>query len=188
LRWEPLHESHSIEVAAAAVNFTEPLTEIAWRKTVRDAEAVCRPAGLSEKSAMNVVQFTIGPVGAAPGVPLQIEAIVFSRSAANDVPGIGLQKVVLESLLVSRAGLNYQTTAYTRWETFQERLRSLMRSPLHGALHVVGTANLRLEYAKTTTSIVRFRSAMITVLVVIDRLRRHCQIESIESAYRLLLV
>ena len=35
--------------------------------------------------------------------------------------------------------------------------------------------------AKTMTSIVRFRSAMITVLVIIDRLRRHRRIGRIEG-------
>ena len=41
--------------------------------------------------------------------------------------------------------------------------------------------------AKTTTSIVRFRSAMITVLVVIDRLRRHRRMGSIEGVSQLLV-
>jgi len=147
LHWEPLHKSHSIEVAAAAINFNEALTEVSWRKTVRDAEAVCRTAGLTEKSAMNSVQITIGPGGApSPSTPPVVDAMVFQRSAAVDVAGLGMQKVMLESFAVSRGGLNYQTAAYTRWEAFYGRLKSLMRSPLHGALHVVRTANLRLEY------------------------------------------
>jgi uncharacterized protein (TIGR04255 family) len=147
LHWEPLHESHSIEVAAVAVNFREVLTEISWRKTVRDAETVCRTAGITEKTAMNAVQFTIGAGGApGPATPSQVDAMVFTRSAAVDVPGVGLQKAMLETFSVSRSGLNYQTTAYTRWDAFYSRMRSLMRSPLHGALHAVSTANLRIEY------------------------------------------
>ena len=41
--------------------------------------------------------------------------------------------------------------------------------------------------AKTATSIVRFRSAMITVLVIIDRVRRHRRIGSIEGVPPLLV-
>src|ERR1700736_251308 len=43
-------------------------------------------------------------------------------------------------------------------------------------------------YREHQTSIVRFRSAMIMVRNGLDRLRRHRRKESIESAYRLLLV
>lgn len=144
MQWEPFHESHSIELAAAAVNFAEPLTEVVWRKAVREAEAVAKAAGLSEKSAMNSVQFTIGP-GAPTTTPAAVEAMNFVRSAAIETP-VGIQKAAVETLSVARAGLTYQSAAYTRWEAFNERIQMLLRSPLRSALYAVSTANLRLEY------------------------------------------
>jgi uncharacterized protein (TIGR04255 family) len=151
LNWEPFHESHSIELAAVQVTFSEPLTDIAWRKVVRGAEATCKAAGLTEKSAINVVQFTIGPQGAAAqAVPAAVDGMLFKRSTTVETSAAdGKQNsivVVAESFTVSRSGLNYQTTAYTRWNAFFDRVVLLLRPALREALHAVRTASLRLEY------------------------------------------
>jgi hypothetical protein len=45
----------------------------------------------------------------------------------------------------------------------------------------------RTEPFKVVRSIVVFRSAMITVRIGLDRLCRHRRIDSIESAYRLMV-
>lgn len=150
LNWEPFHESHSIEVAAVQVTFSEPLTDIAWRKVVRGAEATCKAAGLTEKSAINAIQFTIGPEGAPAQMPAAVEGMLFKRSTTVEIPAAdGTRKssvVVAESFTVSRSGLNYQTTAYTRWNAFFDRVVLLLRPALREALHAVRTASLRLEY------------------------------------------
>ncbi|HEV7880227.1 TIGR04255 family protein [Bradyrhizobium sp.] len=143
--WQPLHEAHSIEVAAAAVNFSQPLTEVAWKKVVRDAEGVCKAAGLGEKSVVNAVQITIG-LPAGPPPPTTVDAMVFMRSQATNIPGGGLQRSALEALTVSREGLNFQTSVYTRWDAFFERIQLLLKPPLRSALHSIAVTNLRLEY------------------------------------------
>jgi hypothetical protein len=145
LEWQPSQEAHSIEVVSAAVNFSEALTEVAWKKVVRDAEGVCRAAGLLEKSAVNTVQIMIGTSPeAAP--PQAIDGMLFMRSQAVNVPGGGIQRKALEALSVNRTGLNFQSTVYSRWDAFFERLKLMVRPPLRGALRSVGVLNLRLEY------------------------------------------
>jgi len=60
-------------------------------------------------------------------------------------------------------------------------------APAHGSPGLLTRGCQFDNMAKTTTSIVRFRSAMITVLVIIDRLRRHRRIGSIEGVSPLLV-
>jgi len=60
-------------------------------------------------------------------------------------------------------------------------------APAHGSPGLLTRGCQFDNMAKTTTSIVRFRSAMITVLVIIDRLRRHRRIGSIEGVSQLLV-
>jgi hypothetical protein len=152
LNWEPLHESHSIEIAAVQVTFSEPLTDLAWRKVVRGAEASCKAAGLTEKLPINSIQFTIGAQGAAAQTtPAAVEGMLFKRSVTVEAsPTEGAQNsssvVIAESFTVSRSGLNYQTTVYTRWGAFFDRMSLLVRPALREALHAVRTASLRLEY------------------------------------------
>src|SRR5437667_6909986 len=57
--WQPLNEAHAIDVAAALVNFSEPVNEILWKRTLRIAEELCPPAGLSNRAAVNTIQFTL---------------------------------------------------------------------------------------------------------------------------------
>ncbi|QOZ67145.1 hypothetical protein [Bradyrhizobium arachidis] len=148
LDWKPFNDTHSIEVVAASVNFLEPLTEVAWKKAVREAEAVCRAAGLNEKQVVNSLQFMVGPnqvPQTSAGAPT-VEAMIFQRSAAVTIPGAGIQKRPLESLQIGRFGVIYQAMSYTAWEAFATRLEQLVRAPLRSALFSVGVANLRLEY------------------------------------------
>jgi uncharacterized protein (TIGR04255 family) len=141
----PFHEAHSIELAAASVNFSEPMTDVVWRRVVRDAEAMCKAAGLTERNVTSGIQITINPAGMPPQ-PTQIDAIVFVRPSTIELPGGGLQKTVAESLSIGRTSLTVQTYDYTRWHPFFGRLQLLLTPPLRSALHAVSTANLRLEY------------------------------------------
>ncbi|SFI61324.1 hypothetical protein [Bradyrhizobium sp. Gha] len=148
LDWTPFNEANSIETVAASVNFREPLTEVAWKRAVREADAVCRAAGLTEKQVLNSVQFMVGPnqaPQAPPGAPA-VEAMIFLRTAAVSMPGAGMQKRPLESLQVGRTGLVYQAMQYTSWAAFAERLEQLIKPPLRSALYSISVDNLRLEY------------------------------------------
>jgi hypothetical protein len=58
--WEPLKEDHAIEAASAIIAFTEPLNDVLWRRTVRIAEELAPPSGLTNRSALGGIQLTIG--------------------------------------------------------------------------------------------------------------------------------
>jgi hypothetical protein len=51
---------HSIESATASVVFAELLTDVLWRKMVRESEATANALGLTEKTGVSSFQFTIG--------------------------------------------------------------------------------------------------------------------------------
>lgn len=139
--WLPFSDAHSIEVVSAAINFSEPLTEVSWKKVTRDADAIRKAAGLSE--TMPAIQFMIGaPPSPATGPP--VSATLFMSSKAIDVSG--MPRAPLETLTIGRAGLALQTTVYTRWDAFFERMRMLLVPPLRAALRSTGILSLRLEY------------------------------------------
>jgi hypothetical protein len=120
------------------------MNEVAWRKSLRDAEAASKAAGLTDRNVG--LQFMVGPVIGQQQAPGPTEAIILSRPHMVKLSSGGLQKVAAESLTVSRLNLIYQVTAYTRWSIFFEKLQQVLRPPLRSALHAVRTANLRLEY------------------------------------------
>jgi len=153
LAWQPLHENHSIESVSASVNFAEPLTEIIWRKAVREVEAKAGAMGLSERDAVNAFQIAIGAnaIGLASpsidigqiGLPSQIESVRIARSHIDEASG---QKRAAESISIGRQVITYQSTTYTRWAAYSERLNELFGAALDVSLGAVRPAVLRLEY------------------------------------------
>jgi uncharacterized protein (TIGR04255 family) len=148
LTWQPLHlTTHSIETVTASVVFTEALTDVFWRKAVREGESNANALGLTEKSSVSSIQFAIGqglpaPVP-APMQPQAPQAIRLSRSLF--VEGTE-QRFVAETLSIGKLDIAYYTSTYTRWAAFFDRLRSLFTMPLPIALEAVRPQSLRLEY------------------------------------------
>jgi uncharacterized protein (TIGR04255 family) len=147
--WEPVKEGHSIEVAAGSVNFSEPLNEVLWKRTLRLAEQVSRPAGLVDRATFNAFQLTFGG-GNLSGGPNMAEGpvgnVVFRRLSIVENPTGAITHTVAEEFAVGRVALTYRTMMYTRWSAFRERLRTLLRPALEMSVQGAAIANVRLEY------------------------------------------
>ncbi|UPJ49891.1 TIGR04255 family protein [Bradyrhizobium sp. 200] len=166
---------HAIESATAIVNFSEPLTDVVWRKAVREGESKSSSLGLNKRAALNAVQFAFGGGGAVALPPISIaapqgpSAVQFGRSILDEA---SRQEIIMEALSVARSEITYQTSAYTRWASFFERLSALASTPLSLALDAVRPANVRLEYkdmfrfegddAPLANGLLRQESALIT--------------------------
>lgn len=146
LAWKPFQEAHSIEMVAAQVNFSEQLTEMAWKRVVRDVEGSAKAAGLVEKSNLQGIEITINEGQGLPqGLPTALTGVRFMRTTAIET-AVGLQRKFQEALTINRTGLLLQSAVYSRWEAFADRINLLMRPALRGALHSVSVSNVRLEY------------------------------------------
>jgi len=144
LEWEPHQAAHSIELVATALNFSEPLNDVAWKRVVRDSEGPARAAGLSEKANLQGFEITIGlPQQTAPA---PLVGVQFLRTTAVDSPAGSVQRKLQEAVLINKSGLIFQSAVYSRWEAYSSRIQLLLRPALRTALHSVGVANIRLEY------------------------------------------
>ncbi len=148
MTWQPLTKIHSIESATASTNFTEPLTDVLWRKAVREGESKSGALGLTEKSLVNAFQLAFGPGGAVPplSVPIAPPSPNAARFLRSTLDESSQQRIIIEALSVGKTDITYQTTTYTRWQSLFERLKSLFEVPLSVALEGVRPANVRLEY------------------------------------------
>src|SRR4029453_16974119 len=77
------------------------------------------------------------------GLPPQIETVRIARTHIDEASG---QKRVAESISIGRRAIVYQSTTYTRWAAFSERLNELFGVALDVSLGAVRPAVLRLEY------------------------------------------
>ncbi|MGY3036147.1 uncharacterized protein (TIGR04255 family) [Bradyrhizobium sp. USDA 4354] len=147
MSWNPLHHAHSIEGASAAINFAEPLTEVLWRRVVREAESRASACGLTARSQLKTglhLRFSPGAFGVAPPAPqLEPDAVRFYRNTTEEEAD---PQFVAETLTVAKAYLLYHTATYTRWAAFSSQLRSMLSEPLGIALQAVQVGSLRLEY------------------------------------------
>ena len=137
---------HSIETATASVVFSEPLTDVIWRKAVREGESTASVFGLTEKSGVSALQLTIAQQRLPAPMPMQPQApqaIRLSRSLFDEETE---QRSLVEILSIGKLDIAYYTTAYTRWAAFSDRLKSLFIAPLPIALEAVRPQSLRLEY------------------------------------------
>ena len=106
--------------------------------------------GLSEREAFNSYQIAIG-AGLAPksidlgqiGRPPQIEALRLSRTHIDEASGA---KRAAESIAIGKRAITYQSTTYTRWAVYSERMNELFGAALDVSLGAVRPAVLRLEY------------------------------------------
>jgi uncharacterized protein (TIGR04255 family) len=147
--WEPVKEGHSIEVAAGSVNFSEPLNELLWKRTLRLAEQVSRPAGLVDRTTFNAFQLTFGGGNLSAGPNIghgPVGNVVFRRLSIVENPTGAITHTVAEEFAVGRVTLTYRTMVYTRWSAFRERLRTLLRPVLEMSVQGAAIANIRLEY------------------------------------------
>lgn len=164
MSWNPLHQAHSIEAASAAVNFSEPLNDVVWRRVVREAESRASACGLSARSQVRTgMQFSIG---AAPGITptpqLDVDAVRFYRSASDEESN---RLVPAETLTVAKSVLLYHTTAYTRWEAILPQLRSMLTEPVGIALEAVYVGSLRLEYKDVFKHVIGQSAPLVTNLL-----------------------
>jgi uncharacterized protein (TIGR04255 family) len=151
--WEPLKEAHAIEAASAIIAFTEPLNDVLWRRTVRNAEELAPPSGLTNRSALSGIQLTIGAnnviavagPSAADGAG-QLAGVKFQRLRITEDARGSIGQTIAEEFSIERGAISYRNMSYTRWNAFRAKLRDLAKPALEIAAQGAAVGSIRLEY------------------------------------------
>lgn len=120
LAWRPLNPNHAIERAKVSLFFSQNVPDLVRNKARASFDARRAELGFGEGALIQgaMISFQIGqpsPTGVQPG---PVAGWQFARSAGG--PGLALE--VLE---LSGAQLSYESSEYSRWNFFAERLQKV---------------------------------------------------------------
>jgi uncharacterized protein (TIGR04255 family) len=144
--WQPHREAHAIEIVAAALTFTEPLTDALLRKALRAADGVTARVKLTQRDAIAGLQFNVQPGGSPRVESTPTMGISFKRTEIETNHLGTVQTVAVEELAVDRQSLVFRSRRYERWKQFTERANELLQPILSVLLDSTSVQSIRLEY------------------------------------------
>lgn len=138
--WKPVNGSHAIQMAYAAISFSQPVTLVIWKRILAASREVAAKTGLALEVPLQSVTFQISasPGRQTPPPPFTNNGVEFHR---QDVSGN-----VTEKLVVNENQIRFETYAYTRWAGFAVAVESLFESLLPIYLDAVNLSAITLEY------------------------------------------
>lgn len=150
MRWQPAHETHSIERVVVSLTLAEPLPSKGWQKVLDDAGRTLPsldfhpvPDNLAPSPGLGMAagqfEIMIGPQGVSFGAPPSSSAPV-ARSFQRVVDG-----QVQSQLHLTRTTLSLTTSYYERWSAFEDLLLATGAEALSFALDVSSLRTLKLE-------------------------------------------
>jgi len=139
LAWRPLQPNHAIERVRIVVRFQGELTSKFIRKLAADGEELRVTLGFTSKNLREGHKIDVSPAGVSLG----------NRGA--ELLGWDWQKLSpanspLETFLVEKQHLVYETAEYTRWGNFISRFEEVALPTLEALIAVVDVAAVSLEY------------------------------------------
>jgi uncharacterized protein (TIGR04255 family) len=136
--WRPLHESHAIERAFAAIRFSQPITDVPWKKIQR--------AGRERAHKFQMITER----------PIQQIGVAFSAEGQGNMAApeaVGFEFLRLErpdffsdKLALERNSVSYESWRYTRWAGFAERIREAIAPIAELYLTAVPIFGIQIEY------------------------------------------
>lgn len=173
--WGMANPAHSIQKAVAIVTFAEPITSLTLRKVQDAVRPVAKAQGLLKEEPVSSVLFEMKP-GAKP------------KAVSDDKVGTSFQNVqgenISEAFNVTNDGLRFETSVYTRWVAFENKLRSLVQASLPITSMSAPIRQVTLEYTdffyariegdQDVSYILDRRSGLISPKVFARRAPFHC--------------
>lgn len=137
--WEPIHESHAIDVMAVVVTFGQIIPSLLLKRTLRIGEEAAVAAGLRGRHGLR--QVMIGPDGTtSPPVQGQI----FNSLA--DVSDDSAPPQIAEQLHIAQDKVMYRTWRYVSWSWQFERIQKLLLPLISAVQDSVPISTQRFEY------------------------------------------
>ncbi|MCC6482375.1 MAG: TIGR04255 family protein [Sphingomonadaceae bacterium] len=139
--WKPVNGSHAIQMAYAAVSFSQPVTSVIWKRILATSRDVAFNAGLTLEVPVQSLMFQIGgPPGQKPPPPSPFtnSGVEFHR---QEIPGM-----VNEKLVLAENQIRFETYAYTRWAGFSAAVEALFEAVLPIYFEAVNLSSIALEY------------------------------------------
>lgn len=134
--WKSHNPAHAIQQVTAKLKFTQPVTDIPWRKINDATRATAHKMGLIAEQPIQDINFAMMSGGMEGGFsPVGIEFLRLER------PDFYSEKIA-----ILRDEVSVEEWRYTRWAAFSEKLNALMLPIVTHFAQTVPVLSVQLEY------------------------------------------